>query len=394
MTQDIAFVTLGLVFLAGLLADVVGRRSRLPRVTLLMLVGLALGRSGLDLIPAAALAGFDWLSTLALSMVAFLMGGARERGRLRAHGRVIVVVSIVLVLASVAIVSLGLLALGVPAELALVLGALSCATDPAATRESLAPSDRQRPFAARLEGIVAIDDAWGLVVFGLAIVAAQSLTGAADWTMLGAALREVGGAVLLGVAVGLPAAALSGRIAPGEPLRTEALGIVFLTTGLALWLEVSFLLAAMTVGAVVVNVARHHRHAFDEIEGFRWPFMLLFFVLAGASLDLGAFLALGVLGLAYVGLRIAARLVGGWLGGWLAGAPPAQRRWFGTALLSQAGVAVGMALVAGQAFPEHAATILTVTIGATVVFELLGPLGVIVALRRVGTASGSRRGPL
>ena len=84
--------------------------------------------------------------------------------------------------------------------------------------------------------------------------------------------------------IGFPAAYLSCRIQSGEPLRTEALGIVFLTAGLAMWLEVSFLLAAMTVGAVVANVARHHRFSFDEIERFRWPFMLLFFVLAGACL--------------------------------------------------------------------------------------------------------------
>lgn len=391
MTQDIAFIVLGLLFLGGLLADVIGQRSRLPRVTLLLLLGVAIGRAGFDLIPDPALQGFEWLSTLALSMVAFLMGGSLERSRLAQYGREIVLVSISVVAVSVLLVAGVLAVFGVPVELALMLGALACATDPAATRETLAPSERQRPFAAKLEGIVAIDDAWGLIAFGLAVVAARAMTGTSDWLILLDALREVGGAVLLGLVIGFPAALLTGRIEPGEPLRTEALGMVFLTTGLAMWLEVSFLLAAMTVGAVVVNVARHHRRAFDEIEGFRWPFMLLFFLLAGASLDLGAFLGLGALGAAYVGLRVLARVIGGWIGGRLSGSPPTERRWFGTALLSQAGVAVGMALVAAQTFPQHAETILTLTIGATVVFEVLGPIGVVIALRRVEAASSSPR---
>jgi Kef-type K+ transport system membrane component KefB len=390
MTQATAFIALGLLFLLGLAADMIGHRTRLPRVTLLLVLGVIMGRPGLNLIPDPAIEGFAWLSTLALSMVAFLMGGSLERARLKAYGRDILAVSLAVVVASVVFIAGPLILFGVPPELALVLGALATATDPAATHETISAKDREKPFAGKLEGIVAIDDAWGLIVFGLAIVVAQSLSGPTDWAILFEAFREIGGAILLGMLVGFPAAYLSGRIKRGEPLRTEALGIVFLSSGLAMYFEVSFLLAAMTVGVVVTNFARHHRFAFAEIEGFRWPFMVLFFLLAGASLDTQAFLNLGFLGVAYVGLRVVARLIGGWIGGTIAGSPPVERRWFGPALLSQAGVAVGMALVAAQSFPEHANTILTLTIGATVVFEIIGPIGVVLALRRVKAASSSQ----
>ncbi|MCB1405423.1 MAG: cation:proton antiporter [Rhodobacteraceae bacterium] len=389
MTPATAFIALGLLFLLGLVADMVGHKTRLPRVTLLLVLGVVMGRPGFNVIPEAAIEGFEWLSTLALSMVAFLMGGSLERSRLKAYGRDILAVSLAVVITSVVLITGPLILFGVPAELALVLGALACATDPAATRETIAPGDRKGRFAGKLEGIVAIDDAWGLIVFGLAIVVAQSLSGPTDWAIFGEALREIGGAVVLGMIIGFPAAYLTGRITPGEPLRTEALGIVFLASGLAMYFEVSFLLTAMTLGAVITNMARHHRRSFDEIEGFRWPFMVLFFLLAGASLDAAAFFNLGALGVAYVVLRILARFVGGWIGGTVAGSPVVERRWFGVALLSQAGVAVGMALVAAQSFPEFAETILTLTIGATVVFEVIGPIGVAISLRRVKGASSS-----
>lgn len=393
MTHAGDFILLGALFLVGLAADELGHRTRLPRVTLLLALGIVAGRAGFDWIPEAAHGWFEFLSTTALTMVAFLLGGTMSAANLRSHGRDIMWISVVVVIATFVLVSAGLWLLGFPLPLALIMGALACATDPAGTQDAIHQTGFAGPFADKLRGIVAIDDAWGLIVFSLALVAAQSLSGQIDTGLIGDVAWEIGGAGALGVAIGWPGALLTGRINPGEPLQAEALGLVFLTAGLAQWLDVSFLIAAMVVGAVIVNRARHHTRAFHEIERIDWPFMILFFVLAGASLELEQLTRIGALGAAYLVLRIAARAVGGWLGAWLAGSAPAERPWFGPALLSQAGVAVGMALVAAQAFPEHADSILSLTIGATVVFEIVGPVGVVFALRRVETASksGNRR---
>jgi len=162
--------------------------------------------------------------------------------------------------------------------------------------------------------------------------------------------------------------------------------MVFLCGGLALLLEVSFILAAMVMGAVVTNLARHHKRSFHEIEGIEWPFLILFFVLAGASLDIDALWLAGG-GLAgYVILRVLGRLLGAWLGGALCKDDPAQRWWMGLAMLPQAGVALGMALVAAQRLPTLADVIIPVVVGATVIFELVGPVFTRLALHRVGEA--------
>ncbi len=96
---------------------------------------------------------------------------------------------------------------------------------------------------------------------------------------------------------------------------------MFLTAGLAIWLDLSFLLAGIACGAMVVNTGRHHTRPFYEIEHIEWPFMIFFFVLAGAALQPDLLLKLGLLGAAYVLLRLAGRLAGGWLGGKLSGGP-------------------------------------------------------------------------
>jgi hypothetical protein len=69
-------------------------------------------------------------------------------------------------------------------------------------------------------------------------------------------------------------------------------------------------------------------------------------------------------------------------GTWLGRAPVTQRPWFGVALMPQAGAAIGMVLVAANYFPEMAETMLILTIGATVIFELFGPPATLLALRR------------
>jgi Kef-type K+ transport system membrane component KefB len=140
----------------------------------------------------------------------------------------------------------------------------------------------------------------------------------------------------------------------------------------------------MGAGTAIANFASHHERAFHEIEHVEWPVMLLFFLMAGAVLELDQLWALGGVGITYVGLRIVARIIGGWVGAGLAGALPVERRWIGPALLPQAGVAVGMALVAADQFPQWGPQIMTLTVGTTVLFELLGPPITRIALTRAG----------
>ena len=123
------------------------------------------------------------------------------------------------------------------------------------------------------------------------------------------------------------------------------------------------------------------------IENIEWPFMILFFVLAGSSLHLGSLSRIGIIGSAYVILRVVGRLAGAWAGGKISHVDPLLNRWMGVALMPQAGVALGMALVATQRFPELADTILPIVIGATVLFELIGPVLTRKALTSVGEVS-------
>jgi len=189
---------------------------------------------------------------------------------------------------------------------------------------------------------------------------------------IGYGIYEVLGAMVLGVLLGLPMAWMTGRIKPGEPMLLESAGFVFLAAGIAGLLDVSYLLTCMTLGITVANRAHHHVRPFRSIEGIVEPFLATFFFLAGFGLDWELLPTLGMLGAVYILARIAGRILGGYTGGVLAGSSHVVRWRNGPCLLPQAGVAMGLALVATHRMPEIA-FILPLIIGSTVLFELIGP---------------------
>lgn len=376
---------LGAILLGGLAIDAVGRHTPLPRVSLLLVFGFLIGPGNMHILPQVFVDSFDLMADMALLMVGFLLGGQFTLTALRENGREILWISIAAVIVTAVVVFAVLVPAGIGIELALILAGIAPATAPAATVDVVREARADGPFSRTLLGIVAVDDVWGLLLFSLCSAVAVASVGVGNMHVpLTAAVWEIGGAVVLGVLLGLPVAQLTGRIEPGEPTLTEALGVVFLCGGLALWMEVSFLIASMILGAMVVNFATHHTRPFHAIEHIEWPFMVIFFVLAGATLEFAALKHIGFIAGAYIAARAAGRLLGGWVGAVMCRAAQPVRRWIGLALMPQAGVALGMALVASSRIPHVAETLLPVVISSTMVFELIGPVLTRYALHRVG----------
>ncbi|MCD6526096.1 MAG: cation:proton antiporter [Desulfuromonas sp.] len=384
MSPALILINLGAIFLLGIATDFLGRRTRLPRVTLMLLFGLLIGPAFFDLIPLFFIDRFELVADVALVLVGFLLGGRLTSEAMKQQARQIVLVSLVEASGDVVVITVGLLLCGVDPALAIILGCVAAATAPAATMDVISEMKAEGPFVNLLTGIVALDDAWGLILFSIGLAVAMPLTGGSIGygELMLTALWEIGGAALLGVAIGLPAAFLTGRLKPGQPMLTEALGLVFLCGGLALWLDVSFLIASMVMGAVVANRAHHHEYPFHAIEDVESPILVLFFVLAGATLDPMALKEIGLVGVSYLLLRAMGKVIGAWFGSRLCGIDKQIQHWIGAALLPQAGVAIGMALVASNKFPQYRSQVLSIVIGSTVVFELIGPIMTRLAIKK------------
>ena len=362
--SSVLFLTLGGILLLGLLISTIAQRTVLPRVTLLVILGAVIGPHGLNLIPDVFTHYFEVIAQTTLLMVGFLLGGKLTTESLQQHTGDVFWISICAAVITTMVVSIGLIWAGVPTEIAMILGCIASATAPAAILDVTAESGSQGPFSRLL--VAYLNDS----------VDHSGMLWSVAW--------EIGGAVLLGAVVGVPAAYLTGRIKPGQPILTEAMAIMLICGGLALWLEVSYLITAIVTGAVVSNFASHHEYPFHAIEGIEWPFMVVFFTLAGASLDLSIAREIGVAGAVYIGCRTIGKYVGAGAGagGIISQADATTKSWIGVALLPQAGVSIGMGLVAASHYPEQRQMLLSIVIGSTVFFEIIGPIFVRLALKR------------
>lgn len=371
-------VTIGAVLLLSPPMAVLSARLGLPRVSLMIGLGVAVGPLGLDLMPGDSHAWHPVVAQIALSMVGFVLGGEFTLDNLRSRGVAVLRLSAAVTAATFATVAAGLtLVVGVPLAASLVLASAATATDPAACKSVIDDTGADSSYSRLILGEVAVDDVWGILTFAGVLTVVGSLLGHGEGTPLLTALWEVGGSLGLGVLLGVPMATLTGRLKPGEPTREEALGFVLLCAGVATWLEVPYLLSTVVLGAVVANLATHHEVPFREVEGIEWPFLAVFYVLSGAMARVDDPWAVLPVVAGYAVLRMLGRQVGALVG-------LSNRRlapWMGLSLLPQAGVALGTTLVAVSRFPELGDDVLSAVVLATVFFELVGPV-----LLRLGLA--------
>ena len=134
----------------------------------------------------------------------------------------------------------------------------------------------------------------------------------------------------------------------------------------------------------MANLSAKSRRLFAALARTDPPLYVIFFVLAGADLNLALLPSLGLLGGVYVLCRAGGKLAGSWLAARRGGFPESVHRLLGLSIFAQAGLAVGLVLVTRERFPEYAATVSTVVLGAVAVFEIAGPLSARFALDRSG----------
>lgn len=377
------FLTLGAILATARLARAGAHLLHVPQVSLLMLVGLAAGPMGFDLVPDVVRASvYPPLAEATLAMVGFLLGSELSFRNLVERGRAVVAISLAVTLLSFAVVGAGLWGLvGLGGAAAAVLACASVATDPAAVQSVIQESRAEGPLSKTLLGIVAIDDLWGILLFSLVVAFIPGAEDGGLWV----GLLESGGSIALGAALGGVLALVSRGLDKEEPTLAEALAAVLLAVGLSEWLGLSYLLTAVAMGTVVATASGGGVRSFRDVEGIEWPFLVVFFVLSGASIAPAGLSGTLPAVAAYVVLRVLSRLVAGWLGARIARADPAANG-IGLALLPQAGVALGLVLVVSERIPAVGEQALPVVVLGTIVFEVGGPVLTRRFLQRVGEA--------
>ena len=174
-----ALAVIGALLVLGLVADWTSTHLPVPRVSVLILLGVLVGPIGLDLLPPDREVWFPVVSAVALVMIGFLIGGELTVDRVRDLGRQAGIITVVQAIATSAFVAGGLVLLGVDVRLALPLAGVAAATAPAAVvgvvQDSEPDRGRRSPFATLLLAVVTLDDALSLVLFSLLLAVTKVL---------------------------------------------------------------------------------------------------------------------------------------------------------------------------------------------------------------------------
>jgi len=110
----------------------------------------------------------------------------------------------------------------------------------------------------------------------------------------------------------------------------------------------------------------------------------MFFVVSGADLNLSILPSIGLVGVIYVIVRVIGKIFGAYLGSKIMKAPTLVAKYIGPTLIPQAGVAIGLTLVARSVVPQYADTIRAVILCGTLIYELVGPVITKWALTKAG----------
>ena len=418
---------LSIAMMAGLLMSRLTKIWNLPAVTAYLLAGILVGPyvlghfhvPGLGFTSVQNVEAYSIVSDVALGFIAISMGNEFRVADLKKIGKQAMVIAIFQALTATLAVDLTLyglhLILGeqiLPLSVVLVLGAIATATAPAATLMVVKQYKAEGPLTRMLLPVVALDDVVGLIVFSVSFGIAKALEvrgveGAAQpgvMSILVNPLIEIVASLLLGALLGFLFHLVEGFFHSRSKRMSISVGFVFLAVAFSKMefegiggsqINVAFspLLVCMMLGAVFCNLCDFSEELMDHIDRWTAPIMVLFFVLSGAELELSVFSSWQVvlIGLLFVLSRSAGKIVGANLSAKWTKCEPSIQKYLGITLLPQAGVALGMALMAadslGSAPGQPGNTVRNIALFAILIYELVGPTLTKIALDKAGEIS-------
>ncbi len=395
---------IGLLLLCGYVGGKVANYVKAPRVSGYLVAGMLLSPSILGIFHEELVKDdLTIITDIALGIIAFSIGGTLELTRLKRLGKHIFWITLLQAITAFFLATAVIATFfpmihgsefsfrGVYLPMAIVIGAISAATAPAATLAIIHEYKAKGPLTTILLGVVTLDDGLTILFYAFAVTIARSLItqDPLSWqSMVIVPSLHIAIALALGGAVGVCIRMLIRFIPRREALLGVMVGCIFLTSGLALSLKSSPLLANMVLGFMVVNFVRHGEDLFGVVESIEESIFMMFFTLAGAHLDLAVMQTAGWLAVLLTVGRFSGKLLGTCLGAHISHAPETVKRYLGLGLLPTAGVAIGLVLMAKDLFesPLISEVMVSAVLGSVIINELLSPLLVRYALVKSGEA--------
>ncbi|WP_138160462.1 cation:proton antiporter [Peptoniphilus catoniae] len=354
-------------------------KIKFPEVTGFLIAGIIIGPSVLNLIPKDGVKSLEILSNVALSFIAFSIGAEMKLSVLKKLGSKIALITVFEALGALVVVLLGCLFIfKMDFPFSITLASIACATAPAATLMVIREYRAKGELVDVLLPVVALDDAVCIIAFGICSSLAVNMLKGSDMgmaSMLVEPILDIVLSIVIGLVGGFLYSLVAKRVKTENELLSLIIATVFMLASLADMLGLSGLLTLMSASVLISNISVSPRRYFDIVDRITPPIFMCFFVLSGADLNLAGLKSVGLIGVFYIFGRVLGKYLGAFSSSKITGMSKKVQRYLGLTLVPQAGVAIGLSLIASQEIPEpHGSMIRTVILGATIVYELFGPL--------------------
>ncbi len=387
----------GVVILGGTFASKLFQLMHIPQVVGCIFVGVLLG-DVFRVISPQMLEYLEPFTMFALGVIGFMIGSELRGDIFRKYGRQFFVILFSQGLGAFILVTAGVSLLVymftediyLSVAMGMVLGAIASATAPAATVNVLWEYKTRGPLTVAVLAIVALDDALALLLYRGAATGAKAVMGIGEGSAMAKTLflfGEILGAVLLGFLAGVTLYWLLKLVRADDKILSFGIGSLLIVVGISIIPDIDPILPAMVFGITLANLApRQSKGTFSLVERFSPPVYTSFFVLAGAHMEF-AHLNKWIIGLicVYILTRAIGKMAGSWLGARWSHAPAAVRKYLGLCLLPQAGVAIGLAILASGQFNDDFGKMIILTVmTGTFLMEIFGPMLVKVGVKKAG----------
>lgn len=386
---------IAIMLLAGVLFGRLVKQLRLPNVTGYLIAGLVIGPQLLNIIPTDIVSELSIFSDVALGFIAFSVGGEFKMSYLKRLGKAPMIIAIFEALLGVVAVFMGLLVVfAIQGTLntdnvcfALVLSAIAAATAPAATILIIKQYNSKGKLTDTLLSVVALDDAVAIILFGLNVALANAIGASSSEPIALQILRpihEIASSLVIGGGLGALFCLPLRWFKKDGNRMCFMIAAVFLGLTLSNLVGGSSLLCCMALGIAFVNIYPKSNDVLKISDYITPPIFVIFFVQSGAALDVTALTKVGLFGVVYILMRVIGKFTGAYVGSVLTKQDKEVKNYLGFTLFPQAGVAIGLSLVAQSVVPQHAEAIRAIVLSATFVYEIVGPVCAKIALQKGG----------
>jgi Kef-type K+ transport system membrane component KefB len=396
---SLALLTFGFLIMAAYTVGEIAASLGLPKIVGYLVAGVIFGPSVLAVVTTDGARRLTGVSQLAIALIAFLAGAELRWQDVRRHGVKLVklmtaelTVTFIVLAALVYALATNFAVIEDPTHprvlaFALLFASIAIVHSPAVTMALLSETGARGIVARTTLGVVLLADVATVLLFTGMLAIARALVPAGGIVSVWMVLWEIGGAFLVGAGIGFGIAAYL-RFVRRE-LMLFAMLIAFFGLELTRVLHVELLLTLLVAGFVSENVSPFGNQLRRAMERSAAPVFVVFFALAGARIGLRELAPLLPLAIPIALVRAGAIRVGMRIGGRWAGVTPAERQYAWLGLVSQAGVAIGLATIVAGAYPQLGAQLQGMLLALIAINETVGPI----LFRRALSASGEIRAP-